>query len=176
MKNNFVQKLTRVALLLALMLVVQLFENISVFITGPLVNAILIIATLGVGLWGSMALADIAPITSFLITQAPIMPATHFTLFPVIMIGNILIVLGAYFGRKNSKSLASGLVMGSVFKWLFMWGAVVFVITPMFNSINETILSKIAEVFTHVQLYTSLLGSFLAYIIWPPIKKSMKIQ
>lgn len=175
MKKDFAKKLTRTAILLAVMLAVQLFKNISPYVSGPLVNVILIIATLGAGLWSGIVLSVIAPVSSFLITQAPIMPATHFTLFPVIMIGNIIIVLGAYLGRKTSKSLITGLAVGSVLKWLAMWGAVSLVIIPIFSGLNENILIKITQMFTHLQLYAAILGSIIAYIIWPPIKKALKI-
>lgn len=176
MKNDFVKKLTRTALLLAIVLASQYFKNLSQFITGPIVNAVLIIAALGAGLWSGVALSFIAPLTSLMISQPPVMAATHFMLVPVIMIGNLLIVLGAHYGKKNAKTLAAGLLTGSVLKWLFMWGAVSLIVIPVNSQLNENILSKVAEMFTHFQLYTALIGSFLAYIIWQPLKKALKIQ
>lgn len=90
MKIN-VKLLLRTALLLALCIASQFFKNLSPYITGSIVNTILIIATLSCGFWGAAAISVIAPITSWLITGSPVMSAFP-AIIPCIMIGNIILV------------------------------------------------------------------------------------
>ncbi|MBQ1935339.1 MAG: ECF transporter S component, partial [Clostridia bacterium] len=80
MKQTPVQVITRTGILLALMVAVQVFKNLSPWITGPLVNAILILGTLGAGIYSGVALSVIAPVTALLIVQQPLMPLTGYTL------------------------------------------------------------------------------------------------
>ncbi len=45
------RQLAQTALLLAICIASQFFKNLSVYITGPVVNTTIIIAVLAVGLW-----------------------------------------------------------------------------------------------------------------------------
>lgn len=90
MKLN-VKLLLRTALLLALCIASQFFKNASVYITGSIVNTVLIIATLSCGFWSATAISVIAPLTSWLITGSPIM-AAHPAIVPAVMLGNIILV------------------------------------------------------------------------------------
>lgn len=175
MDKNLLKSFTRTAVLLALMLAIQLLKNISAGITGPLVNAILIISTLSVGLWAGVALSVIAPVTAWLITGSPLMAATNFTLFPVIMIGNLVIAFAAYFFKKSNASLAFGLVIGSIVKWLVMWGAVDLLIKPLMDmAASDKMVAMLSKTFTHFQLFTALAGSLIAFLCWMPVKKYLK--
>ncbi len=90
MKLN-VKILLRTALLLALCIASQFLKNASVYITGSIVNTILIIATLSCGFWSASAISVIAPLTSWLITGSPIMSA-YPAIVPCVMLGNIILV------------------------------------------------------------------------------------
>ncbi len=90
MKLN-VKLLLRTALLLALCIASQFLKNASVYITGSLVNTILIIATLSCGFWSATAIGVIAPLTSWLITGSPIMSA-YPAIVPSVMAGNLIMV------------------------------------------------------------------------------------
>lgn len=175
MDKNLLKTFTRTAVLLALILAVQLLKNISAGITGPLVNAILIIATLSAGLWSGVTLSIVAPITSWLITGSPLMAATNFTLFPVIMIGNLVIVVAAHLSRKSNPSLIVGLIVGSVLKWIVMWSSVELVVKPLMDiSVSDKMVAMLSKTFTHFQLFTALAGSFIAFLCWIPVKKYLK--
>ena len=69
------KQITTTAVLLAICIVSQFFKNTSVYITGPIINACLIIAALGAGMACGIILSVITPVTSFLITGSPIMSA-----------------------------------------------------------------------------------------------------
>ena len=174
------KQLVQTALLLALCIVSQFLKNTSVYITGPIVNAILIIALLVVGLWSAVVISVIAPITSYFITGAPIIMVTRFTMWPVIMIGNILLVLGIYYGEKlisGKKGSYIGMAVGSVIKAAFMWIMTSFVLFPIFGgALPEQAIAAAKVTFSVTQLITAIIGCVLAVVIMVPLKKYLKSE
>ena len=86
------RQITVTAILLAICIVSQFFKNVSVYLTGPIINAALILTTVYAGLACGIILSIITPITSFFITGSPIMAAIP-AMFPCIIIGNAILVL-----------------------------------------------------------------------------------
>lgn len=66
------KQITTTAVLLAICIVSQFFKNTSVYITGPVINACLILAVLSVGIPCGIILSVITPVTSFFINGSPI--------------------------------------------------------------------------------------------------------
>lgn len=167
-------------ILLALMIVSQFFKNLSVFITGPIINAILIIATLSLGLVVGIILSVIAPVTSFLVSGSPIIAGIPLVM-PAIMFGNIILCTAAYIFYKRitfKGSLPVGLIIGSVCKFAFMGAVIVKCLLPAFSANIKVpaeklagVLAKASTTFSVTQLITALTGSALAFIIWAIIGK-----
>lgn len=162
------KKIAEAGLLFAIILVMQTIKNISAYISGPVINAVLVIAALEVGLWWGIAFSVITPLTSILI--APMSPMTMITQatygvnLPVIMIGNIIFVLFAYYGRKKGeKEFILSLILGAVLKWLFMWGAADLIIKPLFEQNLGKLVAAVNKVFSTLQLYSALLGAVIIY-------------
>ena len=61
------RQITVTAILLAICIVSQFFKNLNVYITGPIINAALILTTVYAGLACGIILSVITPITSFFI-------------------------------------------------------------------------------------------------------------
>ena len=180
------KQLVQTALLLAICIASQYFKNVSVYITGPIVNTTSIIAVLAVGLWSGLLISIIAPITAFFFTGSPIMAAIPL-MFPAVMAGNaVLAVCTWYFQNKlNFKwKLPVGLAVGSVLKAAFMGIVIVLIILPIFGGNIAShlpkpealpkVLATAKVTFSITQLITSLIGSVLAYLIWIPLKKYLK--
>ena len=91
MKNPYVRRICRGALLLAICVGIQFLKNTSVFITGPVVNAVLIIAVLACGYPEAAAISILTPLTSWWITGSPVMSAFP-AIVPCVMAGNLLLV------------------------------------------------------------------------------------
>ena len=179
------KQLVQTALLLAICIASQYFKNLSVYITGPIVNLTIILAVLSVGLWSGLLLSIIAPVTAFFFTGSPIMAAIPL-MFPA---GNaVLAVTVWYFQKKTSFKwrLPAGLIAGSVLKAVFMGIVIVLIILPIFG---DNIASKLPKpealpmvlatakvTFSVTQLTTALIGSVLAYLIWMPLKKYLKTE
>ena len=107
------KQITTTAVLLAICIVSQFFKNTSVYITGPIINACLIIAALGAGMACGIILSVITPVTSFLITGSPIMSAIP-AIIPCVMIGNIILVVAvSLIAKKNQRQCRSDRRYGS---------------------------------------------------------------
>lgn len=177
------KQLAQTALLLAICIISQFFKNLSVYITGPVVNAAIILAVLSAGLWSGIFISVLAPVTAFFITGSPVMAAIPL-MFPAVMGGNVLLALGAWYFQNRfhfSFKLPAGLVLGSFLKAAFMGIVIVLILLPAFGGNIASklpkpealpgVLSAARITFSITQLITSLTGSLLACLIWAPLKK-----
>ena len=88
--NSKLKTLCRTAIFLALLVAVQFVtRSMGQYVTGSLVNLILIASGLLCGLWGGLAVALLSPVCAFLIGIGPAFPQ----IVPAIMLGNAVIVL-----------------------------------------------------------------------------------
>ena len=101
MKIN-VRLLCRTALLLALCIASQFLKNTSGYITGSVVNTILIVATLSCGFLSGATIGAIAPLTSWWITGSPVMSA-YPAIVPCVMVGNLILVASVWLFAKWLK-------------------------------------------------------------------------
>lgn len=188
MMNTTTKKLAQTALILAICLLSQYFKNLSVYITGPIINACLLIAALGIGLPWALLLSVITPITAFFISGSPIMAGIPL-MFPAIMAGNaILVCVTWYFEKKLhfAFKLPAGMIVGSILKALFMALVIVGVLLPVFGGgiashlpkpeALPKVLATAKITFSVTQLVTSLFGSVLAYAVWLPLKKYLSTE
>lgn len=96
------KQIATTALLLAICIMSQFLKNSIVYITGPVINAALILAVLYCGLGCGIILAVITPVTAFLITGSPVMSAIP-AIIPCIIAGNIILVLAVSRFQKLVK-------------------------------------------------------------------------
>ena len=177
------KKIAITAVLLAICIVSQFFKNLSVYITGPIVNLCLILATMTAGLlWGSI-LALITPVTAFFIAASPVMTAVPF-IIPFIMLGNEVLVLMVHFCFKpavsagsnaaNSKSIAMA-VLSSVAKGCFMGLTISLWLLPTFIPQASPLRDKMSifqATFSLTQFISALIGFLYYYIVRIPIRKA----
>lgn len=176
-KNRItVRDIAITGILLAICIVFQIFKNMSVFITGPVVNACLIICALSTGLIPALILSVITPVTSFLITGAPVMTAVP-PMMPLIMAGNaILVIMVCIFGNKNYVKISLGMAAGSILKALFMGLTISMGVLPhMLPEPMTKMLPAMKIQFSVTQLITAAIGSVIAYVVWIPLSKSMSV-
>ncbi len=133
------------ALLLAMCIVFQSMKGISVYLTGSAVNALLVMATLSVGMSSGVFIAVITPIIAYLMGHTPVMQMIPLMVI-VVMVGNLALVLMAGKGRKGN--LPTWLAAGAVLKAVVLW-----------------LLAVIKTTFSITQLITAAIGCVIAYII-----------
>lgn len=177
------KQLVQTALILAICIASQFFKNLSVYLTGPIVNTTIIIATLAVSLYSGSMIAVLSPITAFFIAASPLMSGIPF-LLPVVMIGNCILALSVWIFEKKFHfkfHLIAGLLVGSVLKALFLGIVVVGILLPNYGNgvvaylpkpeALPKVLATAKITFSVTQLITSLTGSLLAFFIWIPLSK-----
>ena len=169
------KQITVTAIMLAICILSQFFKNLSVYITGPIINAALILTVLYAGTVCGVILSIITPITSFFITGSPIMAAIP-AMFPCIMIGNIILVLcvellRTKFGVKAGLPVSIGI--GAVLKAVFMGILISLIILPTYLPVKmQPMLHVLQLQFSLTQLITAIIGGVYAVIIAAVLKKT----
>lgn len=177
MNKSKAKSLAYAAILLAVCICSQFFKNMSVYITGPIINACLILCTITAGLGYGLILSVITPVTSFIITGSPIMAAIPL-IMPCVMVGNAVLVLCVHFlqNRPNRKvGFPLSMAVGSLLKGIFMGVVIALVIVPlMLPEKMMAMKTTIQTTFSITQFVTALIGSVVAYIVNIPISKIKK--
>lgn len=170
--NNKTRFITRTALLLAVAIAFQLLGRVlgpyNNFIVGPVVNAVLIIATAIAGFWSGAAIAVIAPLVSAFTNKAAIAPLI-LAFSPFIILGNVIIVAAFHFLKKKSKIAA--IAVGALLKAGFLYAAI-----SIFTSLVK-MPSKFATTLTNLfswpQLITAAIGGAIALAVLAALYKSL---
>ena len=172
------KQITLTAAMLAICIISQFFKNTSVFITGPIINAALIIVTVFCGLLCGVILSVITPITSFFITGSPVMSAAPL-MFPCIILGNMVLVCMVYILRNHfgKAGLPVSMALGSICKGAVMGLLIALIILPTFLPPKMApMLPVLQKQFSLVQFITALIGSLYAFIIIQALSKSKVME
>lgn len=150
-KNSFFSTtlLTRTALLLALTLTIQAFR-LPPAATGPLVNFMLALSVMMVGTAGGVLIGFITP---WIALSAGILPAPLAPAIPFIMAGNVVFCLLIGVFPRRVWLLSLGVVLGAVFKFAVIGGAVTYVLS---------LPPVLSQALMFPQLTNALLGGFVA--------------
>lgn len=171
------KQLTITALMIALCIVSTFLKSISVYITGPIVNACIIITAVYAGPVCACILSVIVPVVSFLVGNALTAAVPLIMLF--IMLGNAILGLTvALLKDKFGKlGLPVSMVIGSILKFAFMGIFIALIIIP--NMLPEAMAPKMSTfqmMMSVVQLTTALIGSVYAYVIMIALKKIFPVK
>ena len=171
MNSDKIRMLTRTAVLLAVVVVVQMvgrsLPNNS-FIVGPLVNMCLLIAAMTAGIGGGLAISVLTPFTSLIGNNAPI-AAALLPFAPFIAVSNVILVLVFYFLYNKNKYI--GVVCAAILKFIFL-----FLSVRLFVNIFDfpKFAKNLVLLFSWPQLITALIGGFVALPIIIGVKKATK--
>ncbi|MCK9199493.1 MAG: hypothetical protein M0P49_07820 [Bacilli bacterium] len=180
--NKRILFITKTALFLAILLVVQFFSKpLGQYVTGSLVNLVLIISCCALGIYGGMILAIVSPFLAFFLGIGPV----FLIIIPFIALGNLVISLigGTYLKRiydQKKGALKVGFnhlmffVVSPLFKALVIYVGVVMIAIPLIPSLNETQVKVLSAAFSYSQLITALIGTILSFIIYPFLRKVIK--
>jgi hypothetical protein len=155
--------LTLTAVLLAITLAVQMI-GLSQPITGPAVNAMLMLAGAFVGPVSGIIIGLLTPVVAFMrgILAAPLAP-----MIPFIMVGNSVLVLLFWLGRRFIKGIVGsvvGIVAGSVVKFLILSIAVNLIVS---------VPKPVAQAMQFPQLINALIGGAIALAAEKAIKLAL---
>lgn len=133
------------------------------FISGPMVNAILIIVTVILGKKSAIAIALI-PSPIALLTG--ILPLVLTPMVPLILISNIILIFGFDALRKGNFWYGLGLGATLKFVWLFTSSQLINLIY-----LNGSLPPSILSMLSYPQLLTTLLGGIIAFAFLKTFKK-----
>ncbi len=170
MKKSSVQFIARTAVLLALCVVIQLVIT-GQWVKGPLVNVVLLVATMAVGLPCGLTVAVLNPLLVFVI-NAPAAMKLCPQILPVVMIGNCVLVLVAWLLRKPARGVP-GLAAAAVAKGAVMSALTSWVVVPLFGQklVAKGIEATVKVSFGITQLYTAAIGCVVFFLVWQVLKK-----
>lgn len=142
---------TQTAVLFALTLVVQML-GLPQMVTGPLVNAMLLLATIFVGVGSGVCIGLFTPWVALV---RGILPPPLGPVVPFIMLGNgaLVVVFGLFRQKKTLAFDIAGVILGACVKYLILSQAV--------RSLAN-LPPQVARVMQTPQLVTALLGGAIA--------------
>ena len=180
---SITKKIAVTAILLAVCIASQFLKNLSVYITGPVVNLCIIRAVMTAGLSWGVILSVITPITAFFIAASPVMQAVP-GIIPLIMCGNaVLAIMAAVFFKPavlksdrllNLKSVLMA-VISALAKGVFMGLTIALWLLPSFIPAESPLRGKMSifqTTFSVTQFATALIGFVYFFIVWIPIRKT----
>lgn len=169
--KNRILWITRTAVFIALLVALQFAtSSMGQFVTGSVVNLILILSVMLGGLASGVTVAVLSPVFASLLGIGPkLLP-----IIPFIMLGNLAIVLVWYFiaGRAKGGATVKNIIAaaaGAVVKFGVLYLGVV-VIAPMLFAVPEPML----VMFSYPQLITAAIGGAVAVVLLPLLSKVLK--
>ncbi|MDF2988163.1 MAG: hypothetical protein K0R50_3673 [Eubacterium sp.] len=171
MNRDKIRMITRTAVLLAVVVVVQIAGRSlpnSNFIVGPLVNMCLLVAAMTAGVAGGITIAILSPFTSLINNNAPV-AAALLPFAPVIAVANIIFVLAFYLLYNKNKYV--GLAVAALLKF-----GVLFLAIRLFLNIFSfpKFTARLLEMFSWPQLITALVGGIVAIPVIYSLRKALK--
>lgn len=171
--NRNIRFITRTAILLAIAILFQFIgqyiPTYNNFIVGPVVNAVLLVATEFSGILSGVVISVIAPFVSAITNKSAMGPIV-LAFSPFIISGNILLVLCYALLKKKNQIVAIG--MGAVVKSAFLYGAILIFTSLM--KLNDKITTVLLGLFSWPQLVTAILGGIIALAVFPALRKVIK--
>lgn len=133
-------------------------------VTGPLVNALLFIAVVILGVRNALLICFLPSIMS---VSVGILPPIMLPMIPVIILGNVLLVL--LFNYFYQKNYWLGVISASFIKFIFIYSlasllASEFISSPIFAKV-------VSQAMGYMQLVSALAGGVIAWIFLKFIKR-----
>ena len=185
-KSKFgVREISTTAILLAICIVSQVFKNLSVFITGPIINACIVLTVLMVNLPCGVILCLITPVTAYFIASSPVMQAVP-GIVPLIMLGNVVLAVAVHYLFEpavrspqkivNGKSIVTAIASAAI-KGIVMGLTISLWLLPTFIPQDSPLyanLGKFQMTFGVIQFATALIGFVYVFILIFPLRKTME--
>ncbi len=138
------------------------------WITGPIINAILILSLLILGVRSAVF---IALIPSIMALSGGLLPVILAPVVPFIMLSNIIFIFSIEYFQRYSWSFAKrywiGVTVGSFLKFLFLLTSVNWIGHIL---IKQELLIKVAQMMSWPQFVTAMLGGLIAWMFYSGYK------
>jgi hypothetical protein len=182
MKNKKILFITQTAVMLAVLIGTQVATGFipppfRQFVTGSAVNLILIVTALKIGPLGGLIVGVASPFLALTVGIAPPL----FPMVPFIAAGNAVQVTVVSFvrrfaGERDLKAfllMAVGLVGASAAKAFTLWVGITKIVLSVVPDVPPPMAATVTAMFTWTPLITALIGSALAMIVVPLVKRAL---
>ena len=135
------------------------------WVTGPIVNAILILTLFLVGIRSALV---VCLVPSLMALSGGLLPAILAPVVPFIMIGNVILVLAIDYatGRQrtlnDAKNYWLGVVVGAGLKFVFLFASVNVIAKLL---IKQELAVKVAQMMSWPQFATAVAGGMIAWVV-----------
>ena len=167
--------IARTGILIALLVVLQAatIPLGNSFITGSIVNMMLVVSVMTCGVATGAVVALVSPVLPTLLGFGPVWP-----LVPFIAAGNLVLVLLWHFigntGRFDRRiAHCAALAAAAVAKFLTLYFGVVKIALAFLLKLPEKQAAMLSYMFSFPQLITAAIGGVCAIFIFPPLKKAL---
>jgi len=141
-------------------------------VTGSFVNAVLALSVLTVGLWSGVVVAALSPFFAFMLGIGPQLIA----IVPAIALGNVVLVVVLWALTKGHKlkdwKTLIAWVVASACKFLSLYLIVVQVLCKVLP-LKAPQVATFSTMFSWPQLITALIGTAVALLIAPVVRKGL---
>lgn len=154
-----------IALAIVIQYVGKTIPGISQLIIGSIINCILISSCLYTAAYYASIVAVFTPITAFL---TAVIPAAQGPFIPFISIANLFLVLIFSLFKSSYKSpfIFIGIIIAAIFKFLFLYISANYLIKFLDLNLPVKIQEALKISMGITQLITSLIGGFLAALLY----------
>ncbi len=139
------------------------------WMTGPIVNMILILTLFLVGVRSALVLCLVP---SLMALSGGLLPLVLAPIVPFIMLGNVILVLSVDWFYNNSVNYASGyfwgVIVGAGLKFIFLFFSVNFISHLL---IKQELVIKVAQMMSWTQFATAVSGGLLAWMVLKWLKR-----
>lgn len=142
------------------------------WLTGPIVNAILILALF---LAGARSALTLCLIPSLMALSGGLLPAVLAPVVPFIMISNVILVLCVdFFTHTRQATLNSaknywlGIIIGAGLKFLFLFLSVNVIAKLL---VKQELAVKVAQMMSWPQFATAVIGGMIAWVILKRLRR-----
>ena len=133
-------------------------------ITGPIVNATLLITTAMLGLRYGLGISLLPSVFAYFLG---LLPQMMLPMIPFIITGNAILVIVFYLFKEKSYWLA--VLCGAFLKFLFLFFSSSAVASLI---IKQPVASKISQMMSWPQFFTALAGGVIAYLFLRFLKRA----
>lgn len=168
--------ITQTAIFIALLVVLQVATAPlgNTFVTGTIVNMLLIISVMTCGPGTGVVVSIVSPIMAKLLGIGP-----FWVLIPFIAAGNTVLVLIWHFvGNSKIKrkyiAYIAALITAAAGKFFVLYIGIVKVAVPLLMGLPEPQATVISNMFSIPQIITATTGGVLASLILPSLKKAIR--
>ena len=172
--------ITRSAVLIALVVTVQAativlaaIPMLRQYVTGSVVNMILIVSVMAAGIPTGLSVGIISPIFASLMG---VVPGWQWPLVPFIALGNVMLVLVWHLIGKRSivnKYVTRCVTVGvaAIVKFLVLYIGIVQVMLHVLE-LQQPQIVALSATFSITQIFTAIIGGILATLVLPVILKA----